>query len=515
MANTPAWGSIDRLINQSSNFYKRAALRKRAEEEMGAGMESSVPDDPTGDGTADRSEGEYSKMNDESIQDNPFVEVTAADPEFVNEGEPTDNTGNVGTDVTSVLDPLVDDYNTEVPDYGTDTPVKTSALKYASLNFEQNKAAYVKIATLLVKDMRERAAMYGNRQKTAAARPQAPVNYAPQYQQLGPAEQAYDNLRKWNLIKDAAIKDAALVAKNMAYVRNKMASGEDIGPEDVPVDTLSDTLGAVATPEEAAAIESLPEETLEALVQAPEPQLEMLAELAQEVDAGNIEPEEAIAAITGEPCEGCETDSSDSDDSDDPDNSDDSDSASDEDIEKQAAAFRFLMKRAEEEAPISEEDLAAAQDVSPEDIEAINSLSPSEIEDLIALESAVENGDVPPEVALAAIEGDPAVVDALSDAAPAEADVVDAVPAEEVSAPISDDEAASEFSSAMAEEGVTPDDLDAIAENAEPVKAAKLRKISAYVRSHRAKKAAYHRSKTARSAALRQRCRSVLHELTN
>ena len=462
-------------------------MRKRASD-GGEGMvdDSSVPDDPNGNGTVDYTTGEFDASVDKEVDKNS--DSNADDDDVATEGDVVAAIDNIGTDVAEVDDHVVDEYNLEVPDYGTDTPMKTSSYKYASLSLSQLQSVFRKKASAVLADIRER----NTQKKTAAA--ESPVQ--DQQASADPNLQLYDNMRKLAAIQAEAEHDAALTAANIAHVVKKAAAGEEITEEDAPVEvddapaTMTDTIDA--SPE--VSLDDVPPEVLEELISAPDEQLQLIEEVQDAVDAGQLSPEEGIEILQG---------------------GSDETPASDEEV-KEAAYRQWRMRKIAEEIPVTEEDIAAANKLPAADIEAIDALPPEAIDSIIALEEAVEAGEISPEVAVAAIEGDPAVEAAIEEAAQSDApatDVIAAGPAADT--PVSDDEAAAEFSSVLADEGVTPDDLEAVAaaDETSEKSASALRTISKSVSRYRTKNAAYHVTKSARQAAIRQRCRKVLTEL--
>lgn len=505
-----AFSALERLINQHAALTKAAGV-KRAND----GLNSSVPEDPKGDGTVEPHTGELFDTMDSEIEDNPFVDITAMDESQANTSDPVDDLGNIGTEVMSVDDHVVDEYNMDVPDPGTDSPVKTSS--YARFTFAQNHQAFNKCASILLKDMNERSAGV----KTAAARTECA--------NVQPTLSDYDLLRAYDMIQKTAAYDAQIAAANLAKVLRKEASGEEISIEDVPVDPAVDVPVEEAIPaEDAAALSELPPEVVDTLIEMPEPQLAMLEEVAGAVDAGQISPDEAIAILTDAgvgaapaktPAPAADVPAEEKDDT-------GSESASEgSDTETKEAAFRRrkrafrLMRKIAQEAPLTEEDVALASEVSPEDIAAIEALPDEAIADLIALDEAVASGAIPEEVAIQALQGDPAVDAALAEAAetlPPEAALPEEAVVEELP-----EEAVAGFSDALAEQGVSPEELAAVAsEVPDTEKSAALRKIANSVHRYRyysyhTKRAGYSRPKTARSAAIKMRCHRVLNELLN
>lgn len=513
MSQLAFFSTIEKLCAQESNMRKKAS-------DGGEGLvdDSSVPDDPNGNGTVDYSTGDFDESVDSEVHEGS--DSNADDADVVTDADVTAGMDNIGTDVAEVDDHVVDEYNLEVPDYGTSTPMKTSSYKYASLSLSQLQGVFRKKASLILGDIRERNA----RTKQASASRQD-YQQQPQQSQQG-YNLLYDNMRKLAAIQQEAIHDAALTAANMAYVTKKAASGEDITDEDIPVDitgespaTLTDTL------EDATPISDVPPEVIEELVTAPEAQLQLIEEAAQAVDEGQITPEQAIELIQGAEA---------ADDVDEEVDTSSLDEAlgDEEDMEKEssynrirkyaeyirarkiAALQRILMHKVAEEVPITEADVAAASELPADDLAAIDALPPEALDEIIALEDMVEAGEIPPEIAVAAIEGNPEVEAAIEEAT-SEPDVavedVEAAP----DVPVTDDEAAAEFSSVLADEGVTPNDLEAIAaaDESSEKQASALRAIARSVSQYRTKKAAYHVTKSARQAAIRQRCRKVLTEL--
>lgn len=477
MSDKAIYSSLEKLIGCRDGFFKYAA----------EGVTSSVPDDPSGDGTVDPTTGDYTKINDKEIENSPFVDVTAVADSPAFSTDVTANIPNMGTEVLEVDEPVVDEYNLDVPDPGTDTPVKTSSAHFARYTFEQNHAAFNKLAGVLLQDMRELSS--GVQKQASYSNPNA------LYQ---------ERLRKAAAIMDQANADANLFAMNHNYVLQKNASGEEITEEDVPVDP-SVGVEDIISPEEAEVINELPPETVEALDAMSDPQLDAIEAVVSAVEEGQVDPEEAVAILTGEePAADPAACADGSCDADTPDSSCEDDPNCESTKE---AAFRWLMRKVAEEAPVEEGDLEAAQSLPAEDVAAIEELPPEAIDRLIEIEKDVEEGNIDPEEVIAALEEDPAVMDEADEAL---ADVPADAPADPA---VSEAEAVAEMSSAMAEQGVTPEDLEAVAEGSPEVKSAKLHKIARSVRGFRYKYAAHQRSKTARQAALRNRCTRVLNEL--
>ncbi|MBQ9692983.1 MAG: hypothetical protein IJV70_07505 [Clostridia bacterium] len=477
MNHNSIYGSLERLYAQRSNLYKKAS----------DGLHSEAPDDPTGDGTVEPTTGDLFATMDKEIQDYPITDVTAADDGTAFNSDVTANLDNIGTEVTEFDDSVVDEYSMDVEDPGTESQVKFSQYKFASMSFSQNHQVFKKLASALAQDLKDRAAGALARTKQAG--------YAPA---MTSDQIAMDRFRKAKMIIEEGEKDGILMAKNAAFLLRKAANGEAVTPEDIPVDAVED-IPVETAPEEAvldpaaeeaaAVLSELPPETVEALVQLPEEELQAIEEMAAAVDAGAVEPEEAIAMLAGE--EGAP--------------SEEAVVCDETGCTAKEAAYRRWMYKLAEEAPLTEEDVIAAADVPADDLAAIEALPPEAIEELIALEEAVDAGDIPAETAIALLEGDPGLEAALEEA-PVEEVPVDA-------APVSEDEAVAELSSAMAEQGVTPDDLEAAAAVSDEIKSASLRKIARSVRVYRTKYAAHTRSKTARRVALRRHCKNVLSEL--
>lgn len=468
MNHNSIYGSLERLYAQRSNLYKQAA----------DGLHSEAPDDPTGDGTVEPTTGDLFATMDKEIQDYPFTDVTAADDGTAFNSDVTANLDNIGTEVTEFDDSVVDSYSMDVEDPGTESQVKFSQYKYASMSFSQNHRVFKKLASALAQDLKERAAGELAFSKQASCGGLST-----------PDQIAMDRFRKAKMIIEEGEKDGILMSKNAAYLLQKAANGEDVMPDDIPVEATGEIPVDPAVEDQTlaeaeAVLSELPPETVEALSQMSDEELAVIEEVANAVDSGELEPEEAVALLEGEaPVEEVPV----------------APEIMPEETLKEAA-YRHILYKAAEEAPLTEEEVEAAASLPEEDLAAIEELPPEAIEELIALEEAVESGEIPAETAVALLEGDPEVTAALEEEAAAEA-------------PVSEDEAVAELSSAMAEEGVTPEDLEAVASDVDGVKSASLRKIASSVRRFRTKYAAYHRSKTARSVALRRHCKNVLSEL--
>ena len=487
MSNTPVYTTLDRLFARQANMYKTAA----------DGLHSELPDDPSGDGTVEPTTGDYAKMTDEDVDNVPFVDVTGQDDGVAYEDDITSGIPNMGTEVTEVDDFVVDEYNTKVKDpTGTESPVKVGSWDFASCTFEQNQQMFNKCASALMDYWRNENNNQANTVKTAEAQPQTPA--------INSQDDVMEKrANKYLAIVNEAYKDAELFCKNAAYANIKMAEDGGVSDEDVPVAELEDTLGsdvADATPEEAASLADMPEDVLEDLLGSSDVELDLIQEIAQAVDNGQLEPEEGAAIISGEL--GGDEGGSDS-------------GEKDAEMEKESAWHRYAMMKIAEETPVMEDDLANAQDVSPDDIAALEELPPEALEELLAVVDDVNNGEIDPELALAVAEGNPEVIAAIEEAAGG------APSAEEelAAAPPTEEEAEAALSDAAANMDITPEDLEAQAAATEDIqKAAKL-KLAAYkTRAYRMKTASAKRPaqrKTARAIALRNRFQNVLAELMN
>lgn len=493
---------LERLCQTESRLYKSAA----------DGLHSNVPDDPEGDSTVDPTTGAYAKNNDKEVRNYEFVDVTAMDDGQENDGNVKDSIPNMGTDVAEVDDILVDDYNTEVPDYGTDTPVKTSSAHFAQCTWEENRYGFEKAASALLQDMRERAAYYGgNMAKSAGYYGDVPMTED---------DVIANRLRVTDLIKQAAIRDAEFAAEKANYIMMKNAEGEEVDDEDTPIDTIEDTIEDAEDEGALEDLQDLPEEDIETLLEASDPELDLIQELAEAVDNGDIDAEDAVALITGDDDE---VDDEDYDDEgDDEIDEEDIEDLADEATSKEAAWHYWRMKAAEAEAMADAiaNDAGGEDggDFSEEDLGALDQLPDEDVEGLIALQEAIDNGEIDPEIVEAALEGDPEVLDALQEAAGEEGGMEEDMgeaPVEDMDTPVSEDEAAGEMSSALEESGLTPEHLDQIAEQQPDVeKAASLRIIANGTRRYRTKHASYHYCKSARQMAIRRKCHETLAEMT-
>lgn len=493
---------LERLCQTESRLYKSAA----------DGLHSNVPDDPEGDSTVDPTTGAYAKNNDKEVKNYEFVDVTAMDEGQENDGDVKESVPNMGTDVAEVDDILVDDYNTDVPDYGTSTPVKTSSAHFAQCTWEENRYGFEKAASALLQDMRERAAYYGGSMAKSAS-------YYGDYP-MTEDDVLANRMRVTDLIKQAAIRDAEFAAEKANYIMRKNAEGEEVDAEDTPIDTIEDTIENAEDEGALEDLQDLPEEDLETLLEASDPELDLIQELADAVDNGDIDAEDAVALITGDE-DGCDEDGCDEEDIDEEDIEDLADDA----VSKEAAWHYWRMKAAEAEAmadAIAADEGADADegdDFSEEDLGAIDELPDEDVEGLIALQEAIDNGEIDPEVVEAALEGDPEVLGALQEAAGDEGEGYEEdmgeAPVEDMESPVTEDEAAGEMSSALEESGLTPENLDQIAAQQPDVeKAASLRIIANGTRKYRTKNASYHYCKSARQMAIRRKCHETLAEMT-
>lgn len=486
---------LERLCQTESRLYKSAA----------DGLHSNVPDDPEGDSTVDPTTGAYARNNDKEVRNYEFVDVTAMDDGQENEGDVKESVPNMGTDVAEVDDILVDDYNTDVPDYGTSTPVKTSSAHFAQCTWEENRYGFEKAASALLQDMRERAAQY-----TQGMAKQAGY-YNGLDDELTDEEILANRVRVTELIKQAAIRDAEFAAEKARYIMMKNAEGEEVGADDTPIDTIEDTIEDAGDAGNLEDLQDIPEEDLETLLNASDPELDLIQELADAVDKGELDAEDAVALITGE-------DGGDA-------GGEVADDVPEEDLASKEAAWHYWrMKAAEAEAMADAiangEDVGGGDGgVSGEDLSGLEDLPDEDVEGLLALQEAIDNGEIDPEVVEAALEGDPEVLGALQEAAgdnggAVEEDMGEA-PVEDMDTPVSENEAAGEMSSALEESGLTPENLEQIAQQQPDVeKAASLRIIANGTRKYRTKHASYHYCKSARQMAIRRKCHETLAEMT-
>lgn len=467
VTNPTLFRALDELINAQNRHIKWAS----------DGFNSSMPEDEN-DHLTEPSEGSHISEMDSDLKNADSGISNVEDTEDASYSEDGQKDQSLSSQDVSEADEGERDYEFGHDDPGTTMPASADNDKYASYDFATNFAAFNKLASAF------ECGIDHNEQNNAEQNQQKQAGYDDSDELIG----------KVAYTIDLANENAEIFSKLASYSFNKLASGEDVTPNDVdtvldvaednaptsaPVDdqTLVDELAGADDAETQAAIEAL----------------------AQAVDAGKVSPEE-LDALLGQPETAEEAEKAAS--------------------YKKYAAYTYNLNNANrilnllpaEDAralaglPFTKiAELADAIDeddseLSPEDQALLESMSDEELQTLIDIADGLESGALSPEE-----------VEALANGGDAGATEEEISP-EESADDMSDDEALNELSSAMVEQGVGPDDL----ENAEDVpeeKQAMVHKLASAVRGFR--NSGKFQYKQAKAGTKQAQARSLFHQFLN
>lgn len=476
VTNPTLFRALDELINAQNRHIKWAS----------DGFNSSMPEDEN-DHLTEPSEGSHISEMDSDLKnaDSGISNVEEiSDASYSEDGQ---DEQSLSSQEVMEADEGERDYEFGHDDPGTSMPASAdnNSDKYASYDFATNFAAFNKLASAF-----ENGASAQTQQPQKAAAYQPSRNDDPEL------------VQKALYTIDLANENAQIFQKLASYSFKKLAEGEDVSPEDV-VPVLDNVDGA----EELPADDVSPEEAASAIeaIQDPEDQA-AIEEIVEAVENGEISPEELDALLA---------------------------EADAEDTEEKIASYQkcaaysnaisyahsALSQLPAQDAVtianlpfnklaelVDEIDAdAGAGELTPEEEAALDSLSDDELEALIEIANGLETGEISPEeVEAIASEGDAAEEVAADPSLGSDTDTS--------GDDISDDDALNELSSAMVEQGVSPDDL----ENAEDVpeeKQAMVHKLASAVRGFR--NSGKFQYKQAKAGTKQAQARSLFHQFLN
>ena len=468
VTNPTLFRALDELINAQNRHIKWAS----------DGFNSSMPEDEN-DHLTEPSEGSHISEMDSDLQNADSNISNVNDMEDASYSEDGQKEQSLSSQEVREADDGEHDYEFGHDDPGTTMPASADNDKYASYDFATNFAAFNKLASAFEAG------------PSVAPQPQKAASYEQ------PANDDHDLIAKALYTIDLANENAEIFQKIASYSFKKLAEGEDVSPEDV-LPVLDNVDGAA--PEETGEVS--PEEAAAAIdaIQDPEDQA-AIEEIVQAVENGEITPEELDTLLAEADAEEAEEKVA----------SYHKCAAYSNAILQAQAALSHLPandaaaianlpfnKLAELVDEMGAEDVAS--ELSPEEEAALDSLSDEELEALVEIANGLESGEISPEEveAIAAEEG-------------ADLPIEDAGAAESAD-DMSDDEALNELSSAMVEQGVSPDDL----ENAEDVpeeKQAMVQKLASAVRGFR--NSGKFQYKQAKAGTKQAQARSLFHQFLN
>ncbi|MDO4568761.1 MAG: hypothetical protein Q4D38_00075 [Planctomycetia bacterium] len=451
---------------------------------------TTMPDDPSGDGTTEPSTGPLYDEMSRDIKKSPNVEVNAetADAQSLTGSNQEANGGNFGTELFDMDSLIQEDYNQNIKDPGTSSPVKVSQYKQAT--FDQNYMMFNKLASLAIQEI--------NNIKQAS-------------EQTNTSK--YTREQKLAAIVHKANADGERLAANILKGRYKLATG--LG-DDEPVESMAE----------------LPPEVLAMAAGGDGADAAVLSDLAGAGEGNAAEAESALAeAIMSDPALVEEVV---------------------DELAEEILAETEAPAVAEEEAKLASYTRKIASDISEGDAELAAALeaAPPEVLEAIAQEvlpaivAEEEASNTDAEQATEEEEkqakklayyihklasditgGDPEATAILETLPPEQVEAIVAEVAEEIAAEEamanapepageepSTEEALEALSSTLEEEQITPEDLEAVAA---PEKQAYARKFASDLRHYRQHNPNWKPAKNAKAAKLRKQCRNFLRELMN